>query len=334
MRTTDTAPQTTAMLTGQDILERGWNKILVKRFLPAPDVWQNDTNFYDPSRIAAIEDTAEFQQALRARIKLSPYCAALRELPDDDTLLVYNKGLDMWLDANGVGYYAEKALWARGWTETPLERSLSPPDRIGPGRIKLYQARRVQDLEHTMVSQQRRQLAAHCTALHGQPVDDLIAYDRASQMWRAEDGTTYFSQNALLQRGWTKSTTQNILGEPDRYGPALWQGKETRLYLSQRVLSAEALPGFGEAFSTQPVEGYITQQGLFKQRGWTKWMVDTFLPEPDIRRGTIYHRTVVKLYRLARVEMVEASPEFQEAFQRKRHIPRDCPVLRTERRAA
>jgi hypothetical protein len=66
-------------------------------------------------------------------------------------------------------------------------------------------------------------------------------------------------------------------------------------------------------------EGHLTTPSL-KGRGWTAKLIDRFLPAPDALMANYHHRSgpKIKLFRVERVEGVEASPEFVAALESSR----------------
>ena len=66
------------------------------------------------------------------------------------------------------------------------------------------------------------------------------------------------------------------------------------------------------------VSGLLSASQLKRDRGWTDALVKQFCPMPDDFCSNPYYRAgpAVRLYRLDRIKVIEASPEFQEAKAR------------------
>lgn len=72
------------------------------------------------------------------------------------------------------------------------------------------------------------------------------------------------------------------------------------------------------AFPEESAQSVLLTLAHLKKRGWTPALITRFLPEPDsIKQNPYYRRGApMRLYQQARVEAIEATPEFREAQQR------------------
>jgi hypothetical protein len=85
---------------------------------------------------------------------------------------------------------------------------------------------------------------------------------------------------------------------------------------------------------TPPAPAHVSVAGL-KARGWTPALITTFLGEPDTLVANPHYRSAapMRLYAVARVEAVEASPAWQET-QEARHARKAAAQRATQTKRA